>query len=464
MPETLPETLQGGVTLTKAASLLYQRYRYIALSVYSAVLFAGVVDWLYGGIGPRTIIAAPERWRFLGFAVMVLLLIYLEIRGVGQNSFSTNHSAEHFPFLIRVSLFLGTCLITDLNYSQILFLPVLLYAYLAVNRTLSYVLAVLGVILLLGVRQFDIQLMGVPASSVVDNASGKPANGRGGPPRGGPLIDRSMGALITLFFTLLLARAMTQALRAQQKLTGLLTSLKASHAQLQHYASQIAELATTEERNRLARDIHDGLGHHLAAINIQLEKASAYRDRNPGRAHEAVVQAQRVVQDALKDVRVSVSSLRQSGEQFLFEPSLNDLIRRMRHSGLNIALKQSGDSCLYSNMKLIALYRVIQEGLTNVHKHAGATEATIALTFDLQQVRLVLSDNGQGFDVKAWQASKHTPVTHGLLGLQERLSLLGGILVVESCQKGTTLTAVITQSEFPGGREEYHPSTSLTKP
>ncbi|WP_228040124.1 sensor histidine kinase [Nodosilinea sp. LEGE 07088] len=131
---------------------------------------------------------------------------------------------------------------------------------------------------------------------------------------------------------------MSQATQAQQKLAGLLTSLEASHTQLQHYAARVADLATTEERNRLARDIHDSLGHHLAAINIQLEKANAYRERDPSRAYEAVDHAKRTVQAALKDVRESVSSLRQDNEPFLFQETLNDLLRRMRHSELERSL------------------------------------------------------------------------------------------------------------------------------
>ncbi|WP_017297435.1 sensor histidine kinase [Nodosilinea nodulosa] len=437
--------------MTQESNLLYQRYRLIALAVYAAVLLAGVVDWLDGGIGPRSIVDEPENYRLLFFLTMVLLLIGLELWAVGKASFLMSDGTQIIPFLVRIFLFIGACLVTDLTYSKILFLPILLYSYLAVSKRLSYFIAILMVTLFLVVRLSDFGGMGVPPLPPL--ASGMP--NAGVPHRiphhrsnlGGRVLDESMGSLITLFFTLLLARAMSQAIQAQQKLAGLLASLEASHAQLKQYAARVADLAVTEERNRLARDIHDSLGHHLAAINIQLEKANAYRERDPNRAHEAIHHAQRTVQDALKDVRESVSSLRQDGKSFVFEKSLQDLLGRMRHSELELTLNQSGDSARYSKLKLMTLYRVIQEGLTNVHKHANASHVVITLDFGHQQASLELTDNGSGFDLATCKLSKNEPTTQGLTGLQERLSLVGGTLSISSRPQETTLTAHIPQSD-----------------
>lgn len=443
--------------MTKALNLLYQRYRLIALAVYTAVLLAGLVDWLYGGIGPRSIIDAPESYRFLIFVTMVLGLIGLELWAVGQASFLPSNQVkktELMPFFARVFLFIGACLVTDLSYSQILFLPLLLYSYLAVSKRLSYCMAILGVAILLELRLSDFSHMGKPppppppptSIESIPNIEIPSAPPRTGPLRAGRSIDESMGSLITLFFTLLLARAMSQALQAQQTLQDLLASLEASHTQLKHYSARIADLAATEERNRLARDIHDSLGHHLAAINIQLTKANAYKERDPNRAYEAVNHAQHTVQEALKDVRESVSSLRQDSKPFLFQEALEDLLRRMRHSDLQLKLAQTGDSSHYSRLKLMTLYRVIQEGLTNVHKHANASQVTIALGFGPQEAVLDLTDNGLGFDVVAWKASRNEQATHGLIGLQERLSLVGGTLDIHSQPHATRLTIRIPKA------------------
>ena len=235
------------------------------------------------------------------------------------------------------------------------------------------------------------------------------------------------------------ARALSQATQAQQKLSGLLSSLEASHVQLKQYSNQVADLAATEERNRLARDIHDSLGHHLAAINIQLEKANAYKQRDPNRAYEAVNHAQRTVQDALKAVRESVASLRQERGSFSFKESLKELITRMNHSELCITLEQTGDCSHYSRLKLMTLYRVVQEGLTNVHQLAHASQVNIVISFGPQAAHLKLTDNGTGFDTTAWKTKTQQPIAQGLTGLQERVSLVGGTLSVESHTQGTAV-------------------------
>jgi signal transduction histidine kinase len=431
--------------ITRTSNLLYQRYRFIALAVDAAVFVAGLIDYFYSGLGPKTILAAPENYRAGVFVMAVLLLIALELRAVGQASFGQARKIEWMPFFARLCLFISAGLVTDLYYTQILFLPILVYSYLAVSKRFSYCLAIVGVALLFGLNAADLVGVGPPPPLPHQTgATGKAAVWRPG------LIDRTTAMLIILLFTLLLARAIAQATLAEQKLTGLLADLEASHVQLQSYAVRIGDLAATEERNRLARDIHDSLGHHLAAINIQLEKANAYRERDANRSYEAVTHAQRTVQDALKDVRESVSSLRQNGDAFSFHTALNDLIRRMEHHELALTLQQTGDSSRYSKLKLMVLYRAIQEGLTNVHKHANASQVTIALDFGIESVSLDLIDNGSGFDVAAWQRQGNPQTSHGLIGLQERLSLVDGRLDITSQPQITRLSVRIPQISTSG--------------
>ena len=451
--------------MVPAENLLYRRYRLIALAVNIGVLLAGVLDWLYSGLGRKSLVEAPEPLRVSIFLLSVATLIWLELRAVGQAHFfkaAKGHTAQVFlPFAVRLLLFACACVVSDLSYAKLLFLPLLLYSYFAVSRRVSYFLSFLSLAAFLSIGLSDFRGMGIkppplPLDVVLPSIVSEGMLPRNLPSRSGKLLDESMGLLITLAFTLLLARAMSQATQAQQKLTGLLSSLEASHAQLKGYAARVADLATTEERNRLARDIHDSLGHHLAAINIQLEKANAYWERDPKRAEEALNHAKRTVQDALRDVRVSVNSLRQGGEPFMFEKELRTLLQRMQHSDLTVSLHQIGDSSRYSRIKLMTLYRVIQEGLTNVHKHAGASRVSIALEFGEQQAYLELSDNGAGFDVAAWKENKSRQSAQGLIGLQERLSLVGSTLGISSRvdgvasdrYKGTTLTAGIPQTDY----------------
>ncbi len=96
----------------------------------------------------------------------------------------------------------------------------------------------------------------------------------------------------------------------RQETEQLLADLEVSHRRLQAYTEQVAELSAAEERVRLARDIHDLLGHYLTAVHIQLEKALAYQERNPKEATQAMLDAKQAAGEALRDIRRSVSALR----------------------------------------------------------------------------------------------------------------------------------------------------------
>ena len=170
--------------------LLYQRYRSIALVVYTAVLGAGVVDWLYGGIGPRALVGGPrnETLRFLLFGVAVLVLVGLELKGAGKASFENVNKVELSPFVARLFFFLVACAVTDLNYSQILFLPILLYSYLAVSKRLSFFIAFVGVATLFGLNTTRIDFMKPPPPPLLADGLARPRPATGAT-QGGSLID-----------------------------------------------------------------------------------------------------------------------------------------------------------------------------------------------------------------------------------------------------------------------------------
>jgi len=126
-----------------------------------------------------------------------------------------------------------------------------------------------------------------------------------------------------LIFVQAMATVIHQDEQNRQKTKRLLADLEASHLQLQDYAEQVADLAATEERNRLARDIHDSLGHHLTAISIQLEKALAFKNRDDEQSEQAIVDAKSAARAALEDVRQSVSALRSEESHFPLEHALS---------------------------------------------------------------------------------------------------------------------------------------------
>jgi signal transduction histidine kinase len=186
-----------------------------------------------------------------------------------------------------------------------------------------------------------------------------------------------------------------------------------------------------EERNRLARDIHDSLGHYMTVINVQLEKAIAFQDRKPEEANQAVRDSKRLASQALKEVRRSVSALRSTQEPFSLSQALAELVDNMNSSQFSIELEIEGSEQGFSKQSLTTLYRAAQEGLTNIQKHAQASQATVRLRLAAQQANLYIGDNGRGFDSITPDRIK-TNDHYGLQGLRERLELIHGSLKVES--------------------------------
>ena len=256
---------------------------------------------------------------------------------------------------------------------------------------------------------------------------------------------------IGLVFSLSMATVVSEEEVSRAKAEMLLLDLEASHRQLQAYAIQVAELAATEERNRLARDIHDSLGHYLTVINIQLEKAVAFRQRDAVVAEQAVLHAKRTASEALRDVRQSVSALREPVERFSLSTALNNLVNRMNNDHLHIDLTIEGTEDAYSPPVLMALYRVAQEGLTNVHKHAQAQHAEVRLQFESDAVHLHIEDDGQGFETTTVLPTLAADRNgrFGLQGVQERLELVGGTLSLRSQpDQGTHLAVHIPQGSL----------------
>jgi len=237
-------------------------------------------------------------------------------------------------------------------------------------------------------------------------------------------------------------RIREQASRVQAE--GLLAEVKHAHRQLQAYAEQVAALATLEERNRVAREIHDSLGHALMAINVQLEKALVYHDSHPQEAVQAIRDAKSVAKDALQDVRRSVRALRTEQEAFSCTRAIELLVEQLRASSLVVDFAVTGSEETFPQQTLMTLYRVAQEGFTNIQKHAQATTVQVSLHFEEEEARLSICDNGRGFDAPSRLTQlEGLEEGYGLRGIQERLELVGGSFHLESQPGGGTHLSVI---------------------
>jgi len=197
-------------------------------------------------------------------------------------------------------------------------------------------------------------------------------------------------------------------------------ALDEAHAQLREYAMQVEQLATIQERARLAREVHDSLGHHLTAIHVHLEAALALRDSQPALAAEALAHARALTQEGLSEVRRSVAALRAAPvEDRPLLAALTDLVDECRRAGVAADLQVIGERRPLPTPVKAALYRAAQEGLTNARKHSQARRVEVRLDYrDPARVRLAVQDDGVG--------AASTVGGFGLVGVRERLQLLGG--------------------------------------
>ena len=254
------------------------------------------------------------------------------------------------------------------------------------------------------------------------------------------LLQAGIGYLAGIIFVVVFTLIAEDERAARAEVERLALQLSEANDKLREYAAQAEELATIKERNRLAREIHDTLGHYLTTINMQLEAAQAVIESDRPRAVDALRKAQTLTKDGLADVRRSVAALRDSPMQGRSLPdAVTALANECRESGLVIDFAVLGDLRALPPQTELTLYRVAQEGLTNVRRHSHASRAEIALDYrDAKTVRLQLQDNGVG--------AKDAAGGFGLLGVRERVQLLDGTMNTSAASGG----GFILKVELPG--------------
>jgi signal transduction histidine kinase len=249
------------------------------------------------------------------------------------------------------------------------------------------------------------------------------------------LLRNAMGTAAAAAFTAVVTALLQREQRAR-------AALAQANDRLRGYAAQAEELATTRERNRLARDIHDGLGHHLTVVGMQVQAARAVLAQDPDRADGVLAGAQQQVSEALAEVRRSVAALREPRDTPPLATVLAVLAAESTGAGLPTELAVTGTERTLPPEVEEPLFRAAQEGLTNVRKHAGAARARLLLDWcDPGTVRLRVVDDGAGVPVPR---DGEAPAGFGLLGLRERAERVGGRVVVDSRPGGgTTLDVAV---------------------
>lgn len=225
-------------------------------------------------------------------------------------------------------------------------------------------------------------------------------------------------------------------LRQQQQ------SLEAANIRLTHYASTLEQLATTRERNRLARELHDTLAHTLSGLSVQLETLKAYWDVDQKAARSILDKSLAAAHSGLKETRRALQALRASPLDDLGLALAISTVAKDAAERANLALDLSitDDIPALSPDVEQSVYRIAQEAIANVVSHADAQKLTVKLEFAEGKTTLIVEDDGIGFDME--KVSKKAQL--GLTGMRERAQLIGGKLNITSKPRaGTTIQLTV---------------------
>ncbi|MGW3603558.1 sensor histidine kinase [Micromonospora sp. NPDC005161] len=203
-----------------------------------------------------------------------------------------------------------------------------------------------------------------------------------------------------------------------------------SRAEQARSRAEQARRQADEERLRIAQEVHDVVGHGLAAISMQAEIALHLLPKRPEQAETALTAISRTSREALDELRVTLGAVRRGAERgpvpgLARLPALRD---RLAGAGLAVELRVVGDPRELPNPVDLAAYRVVQEALTNVLRHAGVANADVTVGYRVDELTVEVTDRGAGAAGDVLDPAGDGG--HGLAGMRERVDALGGRLLV----------------------------------
>jgi signal transduction histidine kinase len=227
-------------------------------------------------------------------------------------------------------------------------------------------------------------------------------------------------------FILVFTQMAVSEARSKNEIHQLAENLALANQQLRKYAIQAEQLATEKERIRVAREIHDGIGHHITALNMQVKAAMAVMATDTRRSMSLLQNAEELSQQVMLDIRQSVSALRESTvDEGNLPQSLQKLLSSAEAAGLSVKFQVTGEPRILNPETSLTLYRVVQESISNTLKHAQATHYQLSLDFsDSEFIHLWIQDDGIG--------TNEQNGGFGLIGMRERVHLVDGMIDIQS--------------------------------
>jgi signal transduction histidine kinase len=233
---------------------------------------------------------------------------------------------------------------------------------------------------------------------------------------------------------------------SKQETQALLSELQDTHRQLQLYTAQAEELAVLEDRNRLARNLHDSVSQTIFSMRLTAEAARLLLERDQAQTGKQLERLQELSESALASMRALIHELRPTAiaEQGLI-PALRRLLTLLeRQHGLSTTFNVTGEPDL-SDEQAEQIYRIVQEGLNNVVKHARTDRATVTARFGKERLLLQIEDRGRGFAPERIETNTESI---GLSSMRERVESLGGTLKIDSSpDHGTRITVEVVRAD-----------------
>lgn len=205
----------------------------------------------------------------------------------------------------------------------------------------------------------------------------------------------------------------------------LYSELLEAHDQLKAYSAEIKELSKMEARTKIARDLHDTLGHDMTGLIMQMEMASGFIDDGMTKEGQDLLEAsKKSARESLVKVREIVDTLKNNSDSDTMENSIKELVDTFaERTGCTIHFSEKGHKVLRPGVNLV-LFRIVQESLTNALRHGEATIIYVSLIYQDDRVTFIIEDNGKGCDL--------VEEGNGLKGMRERLIEIGGHLTYKS--------------------------------
>lgn len=242
-----------------------------------------------------------------------------------------------------------------------------------------------------------------------------------------------------LFFILFLMIYIANEVQENERMTQELIMVHQINHELENYAAVSEKIAEDKERKRLAREIHDTLGHALTGIAAGVDACIAMIDINPEATKKQLMVISKVVRQGIVDVRNSLNKLRPGAlEQHGFKGAIENMIEEFTSvSDLTISLDYRLDKVDFENTKEDILFRVIQESVTNAVRHGDATHIDISLYMEDNSLYLKIQDNGQGCE--------EIHYGFGLKQMKERLGMINGKVAYDGHHGFLTIVTIPLQ-------------------